>query len=156
MRYKLGFKGKSLKPLLFNYHWKLFPSDPNPLFASPAGARRDQSRVGTFFTIWATREACRVWAFLVKPMEKPTWTRKSALTSGNHIILKVLQINVSIKARRKWQPTPVFMPGKSHGRRSLVGYSLWGRKESDTTEWLHFIYLSKKRHSTHATNIGRH
>ena len=36
--------------------------------------------------------------------------------------------------RRKWQPTPVFMPGKSHGPRSLVGYSLWGHKESDTTE----------------------
>ena len=40
--------------------------------------------------------------------------------------------------RRKWQPTPVFLPGKSHGRRSLVGYSPWGRKESDTTERLHF------------------
>ena len=40
--------------------------------------------------------------------------------------------------RRKWQPTPVLLPGKSHGRRSLVGYSPWGRKESDTTEQLHF------------------
>ena len=36
--------------------------------------------------------------------------------------------------RRKWHPTPVFLPGKSHGQRSLVGYSLWGHKESDTTE----------------------
>ena len=36
--------------------------------------------------------------------------------------------------RRKWQPTPVFLPGESHGRRSLVGYSPWGRKESDTTD----------------------
>ena len=36
--------------------------------------------------------------------------------------------------RRKWQPTPVFLPGKSHGRRSLVGYCPWGRKESDTTK----------------------
>ena len=35
--------------------------------------------------------------------------------------------------RRKWQPTPVFLPGESHGRRSLVGYSPRGRKESDTT-----------------------
>ena len=35
-------------------------------------------------------------------------------------------------------PTPVFLPGKSHGRRSVVGYSPWGRKESDTTERLHF------------------
>ena len=35
---------------------------------------------------------------------------------------------------RKWQPTPVFLPGKSHGKRSLVGYRPWGHKESDTTE----------------------
>ena len=33
----------------------------------------------------------------------------------------------------KWQPIPVFLPGKSHGRRNLVGYSPWGHKESDTT-----------------------
>ena len=39
---------------------------------------------------------------------------------------------------RQWQPTPVLLPGKSHGRRSLVGYSPWGLKESDTTEQLHF------------------
>ena len=44
--------------------------------------------------------------------------------------------------RRKWQPTPVFLPGKFHGQRSLVGYSPWGRKESDTTEQLHFHSLT--------------
>ena len=38
--------------------------------------------------------------------------------------------------RRKWQPTLVFLPGESHGQRSLAGYSSWGRKESDTTELL--------------------
>ena len=38
--------------------------------------------------------------------------------------------------RGKWQPTPVFLPGKSHGQKSLVGYSPWGRKELDTTERL--------------------
>ena len=36
--------------------------------------------------------------------------------------------------RRQWQPTPVFLPGKSHGRRSLVGCHLWGHTESDTTD----------------------
>ena len=36
--------------------------------------------------------------------------------------------------RRKWQPTPVFLSGKSHGQRSLAGYSPWGHKELDTTE----------------------
>ena len=39
--------------------------------------------------------------------------------------------------RRKWHPTPVLLPGKSHRQRSLVGYSPWGHKESDTTELLH-------------------
>ena len=38
--------------------------------------------------------------------------------------------------RRKWQPNPVFSPDKSHGQRSLVGYSPQGREELDTTEWL--------------------
>ena len=36
--------------------------------------------------------------------------------------------------RRKWQPTPAVLPGKSHGQRSLAGYSPWGLKESDMTE----------------------
>ena len=41
---------------------------------------------------------------------------------------------------RQWHPTPVLLPGKSHGRRSLVGCSPWGREESDTTEWLPFHF----------------
>ena len=41
--------------------------------------------------------------------------------------------------RREWQSTPVLLPGESHGQRSLVGYSPWRRKESDTTERLHFL-----------------
>ena len=51
-----------------------------------------------------------------------------------------LGFSIASYRRRKWQPTPVFLPGKSHGWRSLVGYSPWGRKESDTTEWLHFHF----------------
>ena len=39
--------------------------------------------------------------------------------------------------RRKWQPTPVFLPGKSHGQRSLAGCIPWGHKESDMTEHTH-------------------
>ena len=45
--------------------------------------------------------------------------------------------------RRAWQPTPVFLPGESHGQRSLVGCSPWGCKESDTTQ-----PLSTAQHST--------
>ena len=41
---------------------------------------------------------------------------------------------------RQWQPTPVLLPRKSHGQRSLGGYSPWGHEESDTTERLHFHF----------------
>ena len=40
--------------------------------------------------------------------------------------------------RRAWQPTPAFLPGESHGQRSLVGYHPWGRKESDATDTFPF------------------
>ena len=43
--------------------------------------------------------------------------------------------------RRNWHPIPVFLPGKFHGQRSLVGYSPWGHKESDTTEQLTYCFL---------------
>ena len=44
---------------------------------------------------------------------------------------------------RKWQPTPVLLPGESHGGKSLVSYSPQGRKESDTTELLHFHFKGR-------------
>ena len=52
--------------------------------------------------------------------------------------------------RRKWQPTPVLLPGESHGGRSLVGYSPWGHKELDTTEWLHFHFQPPRPWATPA------
>ena len=42
--------------------------------------------------------------------------------------------------RRQWHPTPVLLPGKSHGLRSLVGCSPWGHEESEMAEWLHFHF----------------
>ena len=47
---------------------------------------------------------------------------------------------MAVLRRRQWHPTPVLLLGKSHGRRSLVGCSPWGRKESGTTERLHFHF----------------
>ena len=76
-----------------------------------------------------------------------------------YLMIQVIKVKVSVQKggkttlRRKgppytWYlgllppipPTPVLLPGKSHGQRSLVGCSPWGRKESDTTEWLHFHF----------------
>ena len=53
--------------------------------------------------------------------------------------------------RRKWQLTPGFLPGESHGQRSLVGYSPWAHKESDMTNtfdlnyWLVFLFMFQLR-----------
>ena len=48
---------------------------------------------------------------------------------------------------RKWQPAPVFLPGKSHGQRSLADYSPWGRKELDVNEHTHTLLAVKDAHS---------
>ena len=52
----------------------------------------------------------------------------------SQIFLKLL----ALQGRRQWHPTPVLLPGKFHGWRSLVGCSPWGCEESDTAEWLPF------------------
>ena len=57
----------------------------------------------------------------------------------------------------KWQPAPVLLPGKSHGWRSLVGCSPWGREQSGTTERLHFtfhFYALEKEMATHSITLA--
>ena len=73
-----------------------------------------------------------------KPGHTPT------LYTGYMATLEVSEANIPIytilrrkRRRRQWHPTPVLLPGKSHGRRSLVGCSPWGHEESDTTERIH-------------------
>ena len=59
--------------------------------------------------------------------------------------------------RRRWHPTPVLLPGKSHGQRSLVGCSPWGCEESDTTERLHFhfsLHALEKEMATHSSVLA--
>ena len=53
-----------------------------------------------------------------------------------------------IPCRRKWQPTPVFLPGESQGQRSLVGYNPWGHKESNRTERLSTATKQQKLYKT--------
>ena len=54
----------------------------------------------------------------------------------------ILAVTYRLPWRRQWHPTPVLLPGKSHGQRSLVGYSPWGRKE-----WSNFTSLSSVKYS---------
>ena len=63
---------------------------------------------------------------------------------NNSIFTDYYVLNLCMQSmwRRQWQTTPVLLSGKSHGRGSLVGCSPWGRKESDTTERLHFPHFT--------------
>ena len=58
------------------------------------------------------------------------------LLTSSFMSVNICIIYLGWPMRRKWQPTPVFLPEASHGHRSLTGYSPWGRKESDTTKQL--------------------
>ena len=68
---------------------------------------------------------------------------------------KMINLNLppKVQRRRQWHPTPVLLPGKSHGLRSLVGCSPWGCKESDMTEQLHFHTLEKEM-ATHSSVLA--
>ena len=74
--------------------------------------------------------------FLIPPKRFLVPLNYAHIVSG----INPLPSTVSNDRRRHWHPTPVLLPGKSHGWRSLVGCSPWGRKESDTTERLHFHF----------------
>ena len=79
------------------------------------------------------------------PFLNPPWTSGSSRFTYCWSLawrsLKITFLACSLNIwRRQWRPTPVLLPRESHGRRSLVGCSPWGREESDTTEWLHFHF----------------
>ena len=67
----------------------------------------------------------------------PVWQLRT-LTPETVGVLALMKLYMSLSWRRQWHPTPVLLPWKCHGRRSLVGCSPWGREESGTTEWFHF------------------
>ena len=93
----------------------------------------------------------KAWVHSIKSMVWQCWEIGYKQSSWSNIclcsqyilrILKTMGVRfltvIQGSWRRQWHPTPVLIPGKSHGRRSLVGCSPWGREESDTTERLHF------------------
>ena len=82
----------------------------------------------------------RAWWAAVHGVAK-SWTRLSDLAAAAAVTLALIFVSFTfLHWRRKWQPTPVFVPGESQGRGSLVGCCLWGREEMDTTEQLHFHF----------------
>ena len=68
--------------------------------------------------------------------EEPGRLQSMGLLIDRHDWATSLSLFTFMHWRRKWQPTPVFLPGESQGRRNLMGCHLWGCTESDTTKWL--------------------
>ena len=66
--------------------------------------------------------------------EEPGWLQSMGSWRVGHDWVTSLSLFTFMHWRRKWQPTPVFLPGESQGRGSLMGCRLWGHTESDTTE----------------------
>ena len=88
----------------------------------------------------------------------PTGASQGALWWRIHLLVQERQetwvrpLGLEGPWRRKWQPTPVFLPGKSHGQRGLAGYSSWGHKESDMTEQLS-MHTHKHTHTANDRHL---
>ena len=80
----------------------------------------------------ATRSSVLAWK--IPWTEEPGGLQSMGSRRVGHNWATSLSLFTFIHWRRKWQPTPVFLPGESQGRGSRVGCRLWGRTESDTTE----------------------
>ena len=80
------------------------------------------------------------WAAVYGVAQSRTRLKRLSSNSSSSRTESKLEVASVRSLRRQWHPTPVLLPGKSHGRRSLVGCSPWGREESDTTERLHFHF----------------
>ena len=76
----------------------------------------------------------RTLAWTIPWVEEPGRLQSMRSLRVGHDWVTSLSLFTFIHWRRKWQPTPVFLPGESQGQRSLLGCRLWGRTESDTTD----------------------
>ena len=135
-----------LFPLLFAMKWVLFIVRYFPLRVSVQfSSVQSLSCVQLFVTPWIAAHQASLWEKAMAPHSstlawKILWTEEpgrlqsmGSLIVGHNWVTS-LSLFTFIHWRRKWQPTPVFLPGESQGRGSLVGCRLWGRTESDTTE----------------------
>ena len=121
---------------------------PENLKLHKIGKHGSQARAGVGSKTW-TRElgtACLIHsekamaphsstlAWKIPWTEEPGGLQSMGLLRVGHDWVTSLSLFTFMHWRRKWQPTPVFLPGESQGRQSLVGCHLWGRTESDTIE----------------------
>ena len=104
-------------------------------------SREKKGRVSLPVRIWdhiLNTEIFKIICNLGRPGKSHGWRSLAGCSPGGHWARHDWETSLSLFTfmhwRRKWQPTPVFLPGESQGRGSLVGCPLWGRTESDTTE----------------------
>ena len=94
-------------------------------------------------------------AWKIPWMEEPGRLRSMRSPTVGHDWATSLSLFTFTHWRRKWQPIPVFLPGKSHGWRGLVDYSPWGSKESDMIELLHFhFHALEEEMATHSSILA--
>ena len=74
------------------------------------------------------------YSCLENPVDRGAWWAAVQRVTQSRTRLKRPSIHACVHWKRKWQPTPVFLPGESQGQRSLVGCHLWSCTESDMTE----------------------
>ena len=132
---RVGHDWATLLSLFTFMHWRR-KWQPTPVFL-PGESQR-----------WGSLVGCRPWGHTESDM-----TERLTLFSLFMLIYRCAQI---YPWRRQWHPTPVLLPGKSHGWRSLVGCSPWGRWESDTTDFtftFHFHALEKEM-ATHSSVLA--
>ena len=86
------------------------------------------------FSEKAMAPPCSTLAWKIPWTEEPGGLRSMGSRRVGHYWAPLLSLFTFMHWRRKWQPTPVFLPGESQGWGSLMGCHLWGRTESDTTE----------------------
>ena len=120
--------------IFFASLFNVFIFEQNGICLEPLLSFCKESIVLVFYWLknsWSTKG--QIASLLIADVLKST----SQDTDGEPSLIKV---TCSIEWRRQWHPTPVLLPGKSHGQRNLVGCNPWGREESDTIERLHFHF----------------
>ena len=117
------------------------PMDGGAWWATVHGFAKSQTQLSDFtFTFYshalekemATHSSTLAWK--IPWMEEPGGLQSMGSLGVRHDRATSLSLFTLMHWRRKWQPTPVFLPGESQGRGSLVGCRLWGHTESDMTE----------------------
>ena len=129
VRNKRNTVGSAKKDNIFIYH-RLLPEANLPIFF----VEKPLSLLGICYLEKVMAPHSSTLAWKIPWMEEPSRLQPMGLWRVGHDWATLLSLFTFMHWRRKWQPTPVFLPGESQGQESLVSCHLWGRTESDTTD----------------------